>query len=739
MATVVLSAFSYVISKAFQRQILEKQKAFEVAENANLAKDRFMAIISHEVRTPMNGVIGMSELLLKTPLSTEQKQYVKTILYSAETQLGILGNILDMSKIHAQKMTCRHEPFQVRELIESVALQFFGQCQNKGIVLLLDVEPNLPNTLIGDGKKLIQIINNLLNNAIKFTHKGYITIRTQTTTSTNGIIYLNIDVEDSGIGISDDQVSKVFDSFVQVDDSNTRSYEGTGLGLSICKDLCQLLGGNIKVQSTIDIGSTFSISLPFKPIHKEKVLEKKGIKENVLKKNGQFWLIAESRLRESKIVERQLEHWGFQVKLVRSWDHLYQELYNSSPYTGIYITSDFLQDHIENFFKHITRHPNPPLVYLMGDSLYFEKEQVQDLSPFFTKLFYPIFCRAPLIQAFKTTLSPEIWRPILQCEAISDQDLDPEDFNIPNRHQLSILMAEDNLTNQVVCREIFDAMGISLDIANDGEEALEMFHKKHYHMVFMDCQMPKKDGYETCRAIREGHHHPNVPIVALTANASSSDQQKSIDMGMNQHINKPIKIEDLKTSILRWTRYIKFHDCTKAPKKETLVPINHREQLEEKSVEEKSDGEQKIKVSPSDATLPSNMITSPVNSASSEDDVLPIFDYDSVLKITGGKDSIAEKVVAAFLKSSPHNLEKITEGIENQDLNEVQRQAHTLKSSTAYVGALRLSEIYTELDQQAKDQKLNLSDAENVNLADELQSIHQITLDHIKVKFPKLF
>jgi HPt (histidine-containing phosphotransfer) domain-containing protein len=208
---------------------------------------------------------------------------------------------------------------------------------------------------------------------------------------------------------------------------------------------------------------------------------------------------------------------------------------------------------------------------------------------------------------------------------------------------------------------------------------------------------------------------------------------------MNQHINKPIKIEDLKTSILRWTRYIKFHDCTKAPKKETLVPINHREQLEEKSVEEKSDGEQKIKVSPSDATLPSNMITSPVNSASSEDDVLPIFDYDSVLKITGGKDSIAEKVVAAFLKSSPHNLEKITEGIENQDLNEVQRQAHTLKSSTAYVGALRLSEIYTELDQQAKDQKLNLSDAENVNLADELQSIHQITLDHIKVKFPKLF
>ena len=683
---------------------------------ANETKDKFMAIISHEIRTPMNGVIGMADILSRTPLSTEQRQYLKTILYSAETQLDIIGNILDMSKIKAQKMTCEQTLFSLRESIENVVMQFTAPQHNKDLHITLNILPHLPNRYWGDEKKIVQILNNLLNNAIKFTTKGSICVHCSIQRREASMHSVVIEVQDTGIGIPADKLDSIFEHFVQADGSTTRRYGGTGLGLSICRDLCELMKGKLRVESTLGEGSRFIAEIPLEPDLDQGPAP--------LPSNGQHWLLAGDHPEENGIFSRQLEHWGFQLSIVTLWDQLYTELYQDHSYTGLLISSDFLKEHLGNFFQHIQRHPSPPQVYLIGHHDFFESELAKKYIRLYAKIPTPIFYRATFIQTLKTQLSPSIWNPIIHYEKIPEQTF-IQDLDIPNRRLLKILMAEDNNTNQVVAKEMFSALGLTLDMANDGQEALDLLERNDYHMVFLDCLMPNKDGYETCQAIRANKRLSNMPIIALTANASHADQQKSLDIGMNEHLTKPINLDVLKQVILRWTQNVHFAPSTANPEasKPDLKDHEANQLSSTKTVE----------VSPSQ----------PINSTAPPEDQhehTDIFNYEKVLKITGGKENIAEKVIAAFLKSAPHGLETLQEGLLQNDRETVHRQAHTLKSSTAYVGALRLSEIYKNLDARSASQATyDLSEEERQLLSAELTRIHQVTLDHMQALLPHLF
>jgi CheY-like chemotaxis protein/HPt (histidine-containing phosphotransfer) domain-containing protein len=644
----------------------------------------------------------------------EQRQYLKTIQYSAQTQLDIIGNILDMSKIKAQKMSCEKTLFSLREAIESVSMQFTSPQQNKGLSLTLDVLPHLPNRYWGDERKIVQVLNNLINNAFKFTSEGSISIHCSIQRRDTNPHWVVIRIEDTGIGIAPNKLNTIFEHFVQADDSTTRRYGGTGLGLSICRDLCQLMEGKLSVKSTLGKGSVFTVELPL-----ESDLDQG---EDPLPSNGEHWLVASDQDHETHIFSQQLKHWGFQVSVVSLWDELYSQLYQDNAYTGLIVSSEFLREHLGNFLQHIQRHASPPPLYMIGHHDFFESDMAKKYSQLYAKVLTPIFYRATFIQTLKTQLSPSIWTPITQYEKIPEQTFE-EEMDIPHRQQLKILMAEDNVTNQVVAKEMFRSLGLTLDIANDGQEALDLFEKKEYHMVFMDCLMPRKDGYETSQIIRAGKHQCSIPIIALTANASHADQQKSIDIGMNEHLTKPINLDVLKQVILRWTQNLHF------------VPINTSEPKLE------------IKTEEPDAkffTPPMDMISSQLSSSSSEkvkgDQQGSIFDYQKVLKITGGKEMIAEKVIVAFLKSAPDCLGTLQEGLHQNDREAIHRQAHTLKSSTAYVGALRLTEIYKDLDARSRTQaSFDLSEEERNLLSDELTLIHDITLDHMKVVLPHLF
>lgn len=533
---------------AIRTDITEKKKdkeelikASEIAKQSVESKSAFLASMSHEIRTPMNGVIGMLELVMKSELSDTQKHQLTLAQSSATSLLTIINDILDFSKIDAGKMELEYIDFDLRAELGQIAEAMAFKAQENEVELLLDTTYVNESLIKGDSGRIRQILSNIVGNSIKFTHKGYILIRATLNTKDPDNIRLIIDISDTGIGIPEEKIDSLFDSFSQVDASTTRKYGGTGLGLAIVKKLCELMNGDVKVSSNYGFGTTFSVDVEVRAAKdSRKVVPSSSLE-------GKRALIFDSSDYSIDVLQTQLEYWGMEVYGTCEYEEVLRELVNEK-FDILFLDMYIHGVNCEEFASELQQSGelNDMKLVLMtslkdrGNALKFKELGIETSFP-------KPATTDDLLKSL-SVLDEKNVEEYVENEVVEESI----EWNEPN-----ILLVEDNKTNQLVALGMLDDMGLDADIANHGKEALEILNKGEtkYDIILMDCQMPVLDGYETTQAIRNneaGNSYNNVAIIAMTANVMEGDREKCQVAGMDDYIAKPIDSKILKQTLKKW-------------------------------------------------------------------------------------------------------------------------------------------------------------------------------------------
>ncbi|MFN8588533.1 MAG: response regulator [Candidatus Eisenbacteria bacterium] len=508
------------------------------AMQAAKAKSEFLANMSHEIRTPLNGVIGMTELLQGTALGDEQRDFVRTIHTSADALLSIINDILDFSKIEAGKLTIEKVDLDLRTLGEDVAELLAPRARDRGLELVLSVEPDVPRHLVGDPVRIRQILLNLATNAIKFTEQGEVVISAQRLAGDERHCRVKLSVRDSGIGIRADRLDAVFESFTQADGSTTRKYGGTGLGLTICRQLAELMGGTIHVQSTYGSGSEFWVELPFA------VAEGSAREYDVTcDLSGAHVLVVDDHPVNRRVLFETLRGWGVRPECASNGEEALAKLAHDAQDPFVAVLMDYrmpVMDGIETARRAVKLPGAERRAVLMlsssGSVLTPEEQAAAGLRGWVAK---PVR-EAALHRVLCGVLGHQVpGAGPVQTEAA-------EDFS-----GLALLLAEDNEVNRKVALRMLQKLGCSADVAMHGREALDRTAERDYDLVFMDCQMPEMDGFEATRSIRERERGGGrrVRIVAMTANAMQGDRERCLEAGMDDYVAKPVKLERLQEQL----------------------------------------------------------------------------------------------------------------------------------------------------------------------------------------------